>query len=186
MAALLALIGYWGALGVVHRLAAADASSIAEQVVAPRGEHLIRAAAMPTAGSALRWQAVAETDQAMYRFVVQLGNTNGPQAADGSMTRYAKPKGPAEALAKNNEAFLTLARERFAALSAEAAGTLDQRKAQIETMLAPMQELLNLYQNRLTDIEKSRAVLMKNPWLAAKFARKSSPRNKISSTQKAR
>ena len=62
----------------------------------------------------------------------------------------------AEALAKNNEAFLTLARERFAALSAEAAGTLDQRKAQIETMLAPMQEVLNLYQTRLADIEKSR------------------------------
>jgi len=104
MAALLALVGYWGALSVVHRLAAADASSIAEHVVAPRGEHLIRAAAMPTAASALRWQAVAETDQAMYRFVVQLGNTDGPQAADGSMTRYAKPNGPAEALVKMGEA----------------------------------------------------------------------------------
>jgi DNA recombination protein RmuC len=51
---------------------------------------------------------------------------------------------------------LTLARERFSALSAEAAGTLDQRKAQIETMLAPMQELMNVYQARLADIEKSR------------------------------
>src|SRR3954463_2908083 len=32
----------------------------------------------------------------------------------------------AEALAKNNEAFLHLAKEKFAALSAEAAGTLEQ------------------------------------------------------------
>jgi hypothetical protein len=104
MAALLALVGYWGALSVVHRLAAADAGSMAEHVVAPRGEHLIRAAAMPTAASARRWQAVAETDQAMYRFVIQLGSTNGPQAADGSMTRYPKPNGPAQALVKMGEA----------------------------------------------------------------------------------
>ena len=62
----------------------------------------------------------------------------------------------AEALAKNNEAFLQLARERFSALSAEATGSLDQRKAQIETLLAPMQELLNQYQSRLAEIEKSR------------------------------
>jgi len=62
----------------------------------------------------------------------------------------------AEALAKNNEAFLHLARERFSALSAEATGSLDQRKAQIETLLAPMQELLNQYQSRLAEIEKSR------------------------------
>src|SRR5439155_23481715 len=41
-------------------------------------------------------------------------------------------------------------------LSAEATGTLEQRKAQIEGMLKPMQEILNQYQSRLTDIEKSR------------------------------
>lgn len=62
----------------------------------------------------------------------------------------------AEALAKNNVAFLDLAKEKFAALSAEAAGSLDQRKAQIETLLKPMQELLGTYQSRLGDIEKSR------------------------------
>ena len=52
----------------------------------------------------------------------------------------------AEALAKNNEAFLHLAKERFATLSTEAAGTLDQRKAEIDGMLKPMQEVLNQYQ----------------------------------------
>ena len=40
----------------------------------------------------------------MYRFVVQLGNTKGPQAAGESITRYVKPKGPAEALVKMGEA----------------------------------------------------------------------------------
>ncbi|HVT90112.1 MAG TPA: DNA recombination protein RmuC [Tepidisphaeraceae bacterium] len=62
----------------------------------------------------------------------------------------------ADALAKNNEAFLNLAREKFATLSAEATGSLDERKAQIEGLLKPMQEVLNQYQTRLGDIEKSR------------------------------
>ena len=62
----------------------------------------------------------------------------------------------AEALAKNNEAFLSLARERFATLSAEATGTLEERKAQIEGLLKPMQQLLGTYQTRLGEIEKSR------------------------------
>ena len=62
----------------------------------------------------------------------------------------------AEALAKNNEAFLALAKERFTTLSTEAAGSLEQRKAQIEGLLKPMQELLGAYQARLGEIEKSR------------------------------
>ena len=61
-----------------------------------------------------------------------------------------------EALAKNTEAFLHLAKEKFAALSAEAAGSLEQRKAQIEGLLKPMQEILNTYQSRLGELEKSR------------------------------
>ena len=62
----------------------------------------------------------------------------------------------AEALAKNNEAFLQLAKEKFASLSVEATGSLEQRKAQIEGMLKPLHELLGVYQSRLHDIEKSR------------------------------
>ncbi len=62
----------------------------------------------------------------------------------------------AEALAHNNEAFLALARQRFERQSAEAAGTLDERKAQIEGLLKPMRELMDQYQRRLGDIEKSR------------------------------
>jgi DNA recombination protein RmuC len=62
----------------------------------------------------------------------------------------------ADALAKNSEAFLNLAKEKFAALSTEAAGSLEQRKAQIEGMLKPLHELMNQYQTRLADIEKSR------------------------------
>jgi len=61
-----------------------------------------------------------------------------------------------EALAKNNEAFLALAKERFGQLSTEANGSLDQRKAEIEGLLKPMQEILGQYQQRVTEIERSR------------------------------
>jgi len=62
----------------------------------------------------------------------------------------------AEALAKNNEAFLELAKQRFETLSTAANGTLEQRKAEIDGLLKPMQEILAQYQTRLVDIEKSR------------------------------
>lgn len=61
-----------------------------------------------------------------------------------------------EALSKNNEAFLALATERFGVLSAEANGSLEQRKAQIDGMLKPMAQLLSTYQQRVGEIEKSR------------------------------
>jgi DNA recombination protein RmuC len=61
-----------------------------------------------------------------------------------------------EALQKNNEAFLDLARKRFSTLATEAAGSLEQRKAQNEGLLKPLAEILKQYQTRLTDIEKSR------------------------------
>jgi DNA recombination protein RmuC len=62
----------------------------------------------------------------------------------------------ADALARNNEAFLQLAGQRFATLSTEAAGSLEQRKEQIDALLKPMRELLERYQLRVADIEKSR------------------------------
>src|ERR1700740_1778103 len=54
VAALLVLVGYWFALGLIHRTAAANSDLIAEQLAAARGERFLRAAAMPTAASAFR------------------------------------------------------------------------------------------------------------------------------------
>jgi DNA recombination protein RmuC len=62
----------------------------------------------------------------------------------------------ADALAKNNQAFLQLARENFAILSKEASGSLDQRNAQMDAQIKPLREMLGQYQQRLGDIEKSR------------------------------
>ncbi len=70
--------------------------------------------------------------------------------------RQAFASASAEVLARNNETFLQLAKERFATLSAEAAGSLDQRKEQIDALLKPMRELMDQYQLRVGEIEKSR------------------------------
>ena len=70
--------------------------------------------------------------------------------------RLAFSSASAEALARNNEAFLHLAKERFATISAEAVGSLDQRKEQIDAMLKPLRELMDQYQLRVGEIEKSR------------------------------
>jgi DNA recombination protein RmuC len=70
--------------------------------------------------------------------------------------RQAFASASAEALSRNNEAFLQLARERFATMTAEANGSLDQRKEQIEGLLKPMREVMDRYQVRVGEIEKSR------------------------------
>lgn len=61
-----------------------------------------------------------------------------------------------QALEKNNATFLAMAETRFKTLSTEAAGTLEQRKAQIEGILKPLHEMLNQYQLRLAEVEKTR------------------------------
>ncbi|MDP9173585.1 MAG: DNA recombination protein RmuC [Planctomycetota bacterium] len=73
-----------------------------------------------------------------------------------SQMRNAFASASSEALARNNEAFLLLAREKFATLSAEANGSLDQRKEQIDALLKPMRAVMDQYQLRVVEIEKSR------------------------------
>jgi DNA recombination protein RmuC len=61
-----------------------------------------------------------------------------------------------DALAKSNEAFIQMAEAKFKTLSTEAAGTLDERKAQIGALLKPLEETLGNYQKRLAEVEASR------------------------------
>ncbi len=88
IAGLLVLIAYWAVLGSVHRGALATVNSVAANLAGARGEYALRAAAMPMAASPLRWQGVAETNQAIYRFTVTLGNSSAENAQ-----RYPKPVG---------------------------------------------------------------------------------------------
>ena len=110
VAALVLVILYCGALGWAHSVAYRNAVNQANTIAAQRGERFMRAAAMPTVANPFRWLCVAETDRAMYRFVVGLGENaaaayaaNSPtgwnaSASPPAIERYEKPTGVSEQL----------------------------------------------------------------------------------------
>jgi DNA recombination protein RmuC len=63
----------------------------------------------------------------------------------------------AEALAKNNEAFVALAESRFMAARTAADSDLGQRQQAIDSMVAPLRETLEKVQSQLSEVEKVRA-----------------------------
>ena len=110
VAALVLVVLYCGALGWVHSLAYRSAVNQAKTIAAQRGERFIRVAAMPTVANPFRWLCVAETDRAMYRFIVGPGEnaaavyaanspTGGdPSASPPAIERYEKLTGAGEQL----------------------------------------------------------------------------------------
>ena len=62
----------------------------------------------------------------------------------------------AEALNSNNEAFLHLAQQKFDGLRQQAAGDLEQRKQAVETLVAPLAEVLQRYDKNASEMEKER------------------------------
>jgi inner membrane protein len=103
LAALAFVLVYWGALAWAHHAAYNNAEVEANAIASQRSERFIRVAAMPTAANPLQWLCVAETDHAMYRFFVGVGDP--PSAVAGSrvvpspeIERYEKPTGKAEQL----------------------------------------------------------------------------------------
>lgn len=109
--ALLFVVVYWGALSWAHHAAYANAETEAGSLAAQRGERFIRVAAMPTAANPFQWVCVAETDRALYRFLVGVdgrasrGVSADPLAKDtstnsnGAIERFEKPVGQNERLA---------------------------------------------------------------------------------------
>ena len=61
-----------------------------------------------------------------------------------------------EALASNNEGFLTLAEEKFKSLKASAESDLDARKIAIETLVSPLSQALAAYQEEAKKLETKR------------------------------
>jgi inner membrane protein len=108
-AALALVIFYWGGLALAHRKALASANSVANQAASQFHEDVLRVVAMPTLANPARWLCVAETDRAIYRFTVRLGDrtsadpqpiVDGYQAdAPEGIERYAKPANQAAELA---------------------------------------------------------------------------------------
>ena len=63
----------------------------------------------------------------------------------------------AEALSRNNTAFLELARESFAKLHATSTGDLEKRQQAIESLVRPLRESLDKVGESVTAIDKARA-----------------------------
>lgn len=101
VSALLLVFCYWSGLALAHGSALNAATLVADRAASQFNERVSRVVAMPTLANPTRWFCVAETDQAIYRFPVKLGNTssaNSLQIVDGYQTdapdgveRYEKP-----------------------------------------------------------------------------------------------
>ena len=103
------VIIYWGALAWAHHAAYHNARIEANGIALQRGERFIRVAAMPTAANPFQWLCVGETDRAMYRFFVGVGDkasaedlpnpiVDGNRGPKTAIERYEKPTGQNERL----------------------------------------------------------------------------------------
>ena len=90
--ALALIVVYWGGLSIAHNLALARAQATANSLATQHSEVLKSVAAMPTLANPADWQCVAETDRAIYRFDLSLGEKSGaPDAVKNK--RFEKPLG---------------------------------------------------------------------------------------------
>lgn len=94
IAALFVVVLYWAGLAAMHHLAYANAVAVSDELAKGRGEKVIRVVAMPTVATPFRWQSVAETDRAVYRFMVDVDD----HSPIDTPTRFEKPTGQAARL----------------------------------------------------------------------------------------
>lgn len=92
------IVAYWGILASFHATALANASTVASIIASSRSERLVRVVAMPTAANPFGWQSVAETDLAMYRFMVDASTNSHSQSEIPAFVRFEKPQGPGSQL----------------------------------------------------------------------------------------
>ncbi|HYY59585.1 MAG TPA: metal-dependent hydrolase [Pyrinomonadaceae bacterium] len=102
LAALAFVVIYSGALSLLHRRALGETQVVASNLASGYGETLIRTAAMPTLANPLRWQGMAETDRATYRFFLSLDKDEREFAG---RVRFEKPQqgGAARAVERAKE-----------------------------------------------------------------------------------
>lgn len=92
VAALVLMVAYWGMLSVLHRRALLQAQTVAARLASQNGETPDNIAAMPTLANPLRWQTVASTERATYRFDVSLSGDDKEKIV-GEIVRYEKLHG---------------------------------------------------------------------------------------------
>ncbi|HXI24385.1 MAG TPA: metal-dependent hydrolase [Pyrinomonadaceae bacterium] len=97
LAALTLVLMYWGGLAVAHRVAYTAALAKANQLANRRGEAIVKVASMPMTATPFRWQSVAETDRAFYRYPTAItGDDRATALSD--VRRFEKPTGRAAEL----------------------------------------------------------------------------------------
>jgi inner membrane protein len=130
IAALAFVVLYWGGLAWAHSAAYRNAFTEANALAYHQGERFVQVAAMPTVANPFRWLCVAETDRALYRYIVGTGegerpdyriNSAGVENGPGStfpIERFEKPSGRGEQLvasaSKDPRAQVLLGFARFA------------------------------------------------------------------------
>jgi inner membrane protein len=87
LVALTLVVVYWSGLSLLHRRALSQTEAAAASLAAGKNESVVRTAAMPTLANPLRWQGMAETDRATYRFFLVL------EESPTGVVRYEKPQG---------------------------------------------------------------------------------------------
>ena len=96
-AALALVLMYWAGLAVAHRAAYTAALAKANQLANSRGEAIVKVASMPMGATPFRWQSVAETDRALYRYQTAITSDDRPTDLSG-VRRFEKPTGQAAEL----------------------------------------------------------------------------------------
>jgi inner membrane protein len=143
IAALAFVVVYWGALAWAHAAAFRNAVKQASLTSAQHGEQFMRAAAMPTVANPFSWLCVAETDRAVYRFIVNIGDISSGTVdpADSlvvgsrlAIERYEKPLGRSEQLvslaSRDPRAQILLGFARFPIAQVESSNCIDQTLVQ--------------------------------------------------------
>lgn len=130
-AALIFLLLYWGGLWLMHDRALDTALQAAHQLAGARNEQVLKVAAMPSAANPFRWQSLAETDRALYKYDVALGAAN----ALGPIEHFEKPQGQAAQLLaiaeRDRRAGILFGFARFPAVAVEDPNCLGRTLVQI-------------------------------------------------------
>jgi DNA recombination protein RmuC len=130
---------------------AAERDAARSEVERLRGERDAWAERLRTTQAGLAAsQAVLESERAAARERLELLRTEQERLVE-QFTALS-----ADALRHNNEAFLTLADERFKAAQQAQAGELEQRKVAVETLVAPLKDTLGKVEGQLRELETAR------------------------------
>jgi hypothetical protein len=85
------LLAYWCALGVLHSLAMHSASLEMAKITQAGDNTVLRLIATPMAVNPLRWRCLAETNHAVYRFDVYVGQTGARDVVSYEKVAPANP-----------------------------------------------------------------------------------------------